>query len=179
MSPPADAPPFLRVRASLVVRAFAQRYARPLKFLSVGVLNAVFGYLVFASIYLLIQSDMAAVVMATVIGVVFNYFSTGRLVFAHSGLRRLPLFLLGYGLICAVNLGALKLLGQVGIGSLLGQCLLILPLAVLSYVVNANLVFRARYLAKLALPDVHARESPAPQDLSLPSLACHIVAWGP
>src|SRR4051794_16854283 len=52
-----------------------------LTFLAVGILNTAFGYGVFAGLYLLGGSHRVSIVIATGFGVVFNYFTMGRLVF--------------------------------------------------------------------------------------------------
>ena len=51
------------------------------RFLLIGALNTIFGYTLFGAIYLTTARPNFAVVAATIFGVVFNFFSTGRLVF--------------------------------------------------------------------------------------------------
>jgi putative flippase GtrA len=59
--------------------------SRIIKFLSVGLLNTIFGYAVFAILIFFKVHYLAALFVATVAGVVFNYFTFGRLVFYKSG----------------------------------------------------------------------------------------------
>lgn len=112
------------------------------RFLVVGALNTGFGYAVFALLYLATSSHRLALVVATVTGVVFNFFTTGRLVFASRNGRRFVPFVVGYILTLALNFVLLELLLWHGIYPLLGQ-IISLPIVVLAtYVLNARLVFR-------------------------------------
>src|SRR6516162_3637567 len=53
-----------------------------IRFVLVGCLNTTVGYGLFAACILLGLPSALALLIATIIGVLFNYFSTGRLVFA-------------------------------------------------------------------------------------------------
>jgi putative flippase GtrA len=114
---------------------------RVLRFVVVGVFNTGFGYAVFVALYLLTHQRQWSLVAATVIGMVFNFFTTGRIVFANRGLRTLPLFVLGYGLVLAANLLLLEGLVRVGASPILAQALSLPLVVVLSYAVNRYLVF--------------------------------------
>ena len=54
---------------------------RVIRFLGVGVLNTVFGYSVYAALIFAGLSYLIALFLSTIAGVVFNYFSFGRIVF--------------------------------------------------------------------------------------------------
>lgn len=58
---------------------------RIIKFLSVGVLNTLFGYAVYAVLIFFSAPYLTALFLATVVGVIFNYFSIGRMVFSERG----------------------------------------------------------------------------------------------
>ena len=90
-----------------------RRLANPkiIKFLSVGVINTVFGYSIYALLLFIKTPYLIALFVATIAGVVFNYFSFGRMVFKGVGgwfvFRK---FVVGYALIYGANaflLGAL------------------------------------------------------------------------
>jgi putative flippase GtrA len=112
-------------------------------FLKVGVLNAAFGYFVFALIYLMFGRYQAAVIVATVAGVLFNFVTTGRWVFRNASLIRIIPFALGYAAIMIVNVLVIDLGVALGIDPLLGQILAIPVIVVLSFLINDRLVFRA------------------------------------
>lgn len=87
------------------------RYAEPkiIKFLSAGVLNTVFGYAVYAALLFIKTPYLIALLVATVIGVIFNYFSFGRIAFqGHGGWRVFAKFVIAYGLIYSANAFLLK-----------------------------------------------------------------------
>jgi len=125
------------------VRFILHDYSVPIRFLLVGGLNTAFSYVAFAAIYMATHSDLTAVVLATIAGVLFNYFSTGNLVFSYKGVNRLPLFVLGYVVICTLNIFLLEALAAVGLRPLLGQLIVVGPLAIVAYYVNSRIVFRA------------------------------------
>lgn len=58
------------------------RYIKQLKFVSVGIVNTIFGYLLYASLITLELAPQAALFLATIGGFIFNYFSFGRFVFS-------------------------------------------------------------------------------------------------
>ena len=59
------------------------RFADPkiINFLSAGVLNTGFGYSVYAVLLFIKTPYLLALFVATVVGIIFNYFSFGQLVF--------------------------------------------------------------------------------------------------
>jgi putative flippase GtrA len=117
----------------------ARRFVR---FLAVGLLNTAFGYLVFAAGVLSGLAPAAALLAATLIGVGFNFATTGRLVFASRDTRRLPRFVLCYALAYVLNAGALHGLAALGVPPLAGQLLLLPPVVVLTFLAMRLFVFR-------------------------------------
>lgn len=114
---------------------------RFLNFLLVGALNTAFGYGVFVACLWLGMHYAIAGAISTVLGVLFNFKSTGGLVFRSSGNRRLPHFVAAYAIIYLVNVLALGVMLQFGIPEWLGGLILLLPSAILSYVLNRQFVF--------------------------------------
>jgi putative flippase GtrA len=106
------------------------------------VLNTAFGYIVFAAGILAGLSSGIALAIAMVIGVIFNFFTLGRLVFDSRDPTRLPRFVGVYALTYVVNLMLLRLWEGAGVGPLLAQ-LACLPVTVsLTFVLMRFLVFR-------------------------------------
>lgn len=103
------------------------------KFLGVGLLNTVVGYAIYAFLILLHLPYLAALLIATVAGVTFNYFSIGRLVFkSKGGLHVLARFIASYGVVYVVNaVGLAVLLKSFQVGPYIGQALCV-PLSVIS-----------------------------------------------
>lgn len=114
------------------------RFAR---FLAVGVLNTAFGYGVFSLGIWLGLHYSVAIAVATVLGTLFNFKSTGKLVFGSSDNGRLFRFVGVYAIVYVVNVAAVGALVHLGLSAYVSGLLVILPLAVLSYWLNSRFVF--------------------------------------
>jgi putative flippase GtrA len=112
------------------------------RFLFVGVLNTGFGYGVFVLFVLLKLGPGIALFVATALGVLFNYMTTGRLVFAARGLARLPYFAVVYGLTFFLNLWSLRFLLSQGASPIQAQAILLPVMVVLNFALNKMFVFR-------------------------------------
>ena len=124
--------------------AFAHRHHRPLRFLAVGMLNTVFGYSAFALLFVVTQNRNASLIAATVLGTLFNFFTTGRIVFGNRTWRTLLPFVLAYGVALVLNLLVLNLLVALKVGTLVAQAVSLPVVVVISYLINARFVFRPR-----------------------------------
>jgi putative flippase GtrA len=114
---------------------------RFLVFLLVGALNTAVGYGLFAAFIFLGADTTLALSAATTLGVLFNFKSIGRLVFASGNVRLLPRFVGIYAVQFGVNLLALKALERAGASPLLAQLLILPPLAILSFIMMRHFVF--------------------------------------
>lgn len=121
----------------------ADRFAF-LRFVVVGVLNTAFGYAVYALLTLVGLAPQAALAIAFALGVVWNYFTHARLVFATRGVSRLPPYVLAYLGIYALNAAGLEALIRAGVPPVLAQGALVLPAAVLAFVAIGR-VLTGRY----------------------------------
>ena len=82
-----------------------------LKFLGAGILNTLFGYSVFAALVFLEIPNLLALLISTIFGVAFNYFSFGFMVFKGiGGWLGFAKFVSVYILIYAVNANMLKII---------------------------------------------------------------------
>lgn len=118
--------------------------AKYVRFILVGGLNTVFGYLVFAGLTRLGWPDVYAVPAATAAGVAFNFLTYGKLVFESLAARSAPRFVIGYFGLYLCNVAGLRALARVGLDAYKAQAVLMVPLAILSYVYNDRWVFRAK-----------------------------------
>ena len=114
---------------------------RFMRFLAVGVLNTVFGYACFAALLWAGLHYSLALLVATVAGVLFNFRTIGGFVFGSSHPRLLGRFIAVYGVVYGANVAGLALLQRAGIGALEAQALLVLPAAVVSFLLNRRFVF--------------------------------------
>ena len=112
-----------------------------LKFLLVGVLNTGVGYSIFLIALWMGLHYSAAIAMATVLGTLFNFKSTGTIVFQSRDNSRLIRFIMVYGIIYLLNVAGVAALLQFGFQEWLAGLCLLLPLAVVSYILNSRYVF--------------------------------------
>lgn len=112
------------------------------RFLFVGALNTGVGYGFFVLFVLMKLGLNIALALATGLGVLFNYVTTGRLVFAARGLGRLPFFAAVYGLTFLLNLWSLHFLLSSGFSPILAQTILLPLMVVLNFALNKIFVFR-------------------------------------
>ena len=86
---------------------------RIFRFLSVGVLNTVFGYAVYAVLLFVNVSYLTALFIATGAGVIFNYFTFGQLVFhGHDGRLVFRKFIITYLIVYIINAVLLDILNR-------------------------------------------------------------------
>lgn len=112
-----------------------------LRFLVVGAVNTAFGYGVFALLAWLGLSYPAAIGVATVAGIAFNFQSTGRLVFGGAPVSRLARFIAVYAVVYLLNLLAVAGLLRLGLNVYAANAVAILPLAAIAYMLQRTFVF--------------------------------------
>lgn len=128
----------IRLHALLRERLWRLRFAR---FLVVGVFNTIFGYGVFFVLLQAGNSPTGALALATIIGVIFNFFTTGGVVFANVEASRLWRFAAVYGLVFIFNATLLEAAVRLGVPAASAQALLLAPCVALSYFLNRAFVF--------------------------------------
>ena len=112
-----------------------------IKFLVVGGLNTLFGYTLFAVLIFFGLHYTIAVFIGTVLGVLFNFQTTGRLVFGSKDRSLIWKFFGVYGVTYIVNIIGLYLLEKVIHNVYISGAILILPLALLGFSLNKRYVF--------------------------------------
>lgn len=112
---------------------------RFLRFIGTGALNTGFGYGVFLLGLAAGLGPGQALALQFGLGIPFNYAVHGRFVFGHRGYGRLPAYAAVYLSLYAVNLVALRGLVVV-LPAALAQAVLILPMAVLSFLILSKLL---------------------------------------
>ena len=125
----------------MTLRGFTTGEAlRLVLFLGAGAINTVFGYGVFALFTALGLTGAAAVVLATVAGVMFN-FRTFSAVFAARGLARLPHFVLTYAVLTPLNIALLAMARRAGLGVYLGEAAALCVVTPLTFLALRHIVF--------------------------------------
>ena len=111
------------------------------RFVLVGIMNALFGYGCFALFLYAGLHYPIALFLATVLGIFFNFKSTGSLVFGSHDNRLIFRFIGSYGVIYFINILGIKAFSYVGVVPYISGAILILPMAVLAYIFNKRFVF--------------------------------------
>jgi len=113
-----------------------------IRFIFVGILNTIFGYSLFALfIYFNIHYSLA-VFLSTLLGVLFNFKTIGNLVFKSNDNSLIFRFILVYVLIYLLNITFLWLFKINGLENMyINGLLLLVPLALISFVLNNKFVF--------------------------------------
>jgi len=113
-----------------------------IKFLFVGFINTLFGYTMYAIFVTIQPSQFAALLMQYILGVFWNFKTTGALVFRNKDNSLIFKFFCAYIFTFAVNFVCLKALGAMGFGKYISQALLVLPVAILSFAIFKYFVFK-------------------------------------
>ena len=111
------------------------------RFLLVGALNTVFGYSVYALMLFLGVHYAAAALAGQILAVLFNFKTTGALVFSSRDNRRFLRFVGVYALTYGVNVFFLKIFHLLKLDMYLAGALLLLPMAFLAFGLNRRFVF--------------------------------------
>lgn len=115
-----------------------------IRYLLVGMMNTLFGYSLFAFfIYLNVHYSMA-VLLSTVLGVLFNFKSIGRLVFKNKNNALIYKFIGVYILTYLLNVAALRLFNTYHVNMYLAGALLLVPITLISFTLHNNVVFKER-----------------------------------
>jgi putative flippase GtrA len=113
------------------------------RFLVVGGINTVFSYILYAFLLFIGLHYLLSAIITFIISVLFNFQTTGRLVFQNNDRRLLLKFIFSYVIILAISLFSLNLLVvMVGISPYLAGLLNVFPVAVISFLIQRFFVFR-------------------------------------
>jgi len=112
------------------------------KFILVGIANSLFGYSVYAIfIYFRVHYSLA-VLMATLLGIAFNFRTIGGLVFNNKDRKHIFRFAGVYAITYALQVAALMMFDSYQVNLYSAGLVLAAPLAIISFVLNSKFVFR-------------------------------------
>ena len=114
---------------------------RFVRFLVVGGLNTLFGFVVYSILALSDLSTLMVLIVSNLIGIAFNFVTTGGLVFRDMRLTKIPLFLICYGVIFIIYLELIQWLSPIFGGRIVAMAIIVLPMAVLTYFIQSWFVF--------------------------------------
>ena len=111
------------------------------RFLLVGGLNTLFGYCLFALLVWFKLPYPVAIGLATIGGVALNFQTTGRLVFGGAPMERVGRFVIVYGVVYVLNVAGVAAMLRLYFSLYIANALVIIPLALVTYVLQLKFVF--------------------------------------
>lgn len=112
-----------------------------IKFLFVGGLNTAFGYGIFALFIFLKFHFAVASFLSTVLSILFNFKTTGTIVFKNNDNHLIFRFFGVYGIIYVLNVLGLKCFKFFDFNMYLAGFIMIFPMAVVSFILMKKFVF--------------------------------------
>jgi putative flippase GtrA len=117
------------------------KYATFIRFVVAGLVNTMFGWVVYSACVLWGAQPWIALITSTVVGIAFNFVSLGGYAFRDFSLERLPRFVISYIAIYLINLVCLRGVYHWITSPIFAQLILTPPMALLSYLLLSRLVF--------------------------------------
>lgn len=112
------------------------------RFLIIGGINTLFGFLIYTFCITKGMEVESSIIVGTILGVIFNFITTGGGVFRQLSLKNLPGFLLTYILIYIINIYLYELISKNIANPIITQGILAIPLSLLSYFIMSRYVFK-------------------------------------
>ena len=112
-----------------------------LRFFAVGGVNLAFGYAAFAIFILFGLPKELAAFFSTICGILFNFKTTGTIVFRNKNNRLIFRFFGVYLFTYLLNIGLLEVFEYFGVGPLVAGAIIILPVSLLGFFMNKRFVF--------------------------------------
>jgi putative flippase GtrA len=113
-----------------------------IKFLLVGVINTLFGFSVYSLFITIGFHFTLASLISTIFGMLFNFKTIGVLVFKSKNNTLIFRFIVVYIIQYLLNVSFLKVMDSFQMNMILSGAIILLPLAVLSFLLNKKYVFR-------------------------------------
>ena len=130
------------VSLSRAVFLYIRQNQQFVRFFGVCVLNTLFGFGCFSLLLSIGVHYTIALALSTICGVLFNFKTIGTLVFHSKENWRIFRFILVYILIYFFNAAGIYLVERCGGGALLGGAIMLLPAALLAYLLQKRFVFK-------------------------------------
>ena len=115
-----------------------------IKFLFVGSVNTVFGYLMYVIFITMPIPRIVALLCSYIAGVLWNFKTTGNVVFKSNDNRLIFRFVFSYIVVFFINYAALVVLLNLNMNKYLAQFLLVFPVAMISFTLFRLFVFREK-----------------------------------
>ncbi len=128
----------------MTVTASSNDASTIVRYILVGILNTGFGYSIFALLVFVNVHYSLAVLISTILGVLFNFKTIGCLVFNNRENALLFKFISVYAATYVLNVLGLKLLGALQLNLYAAGALLLIPVTAVSYLLHRFYVFRGK-----------------------------------
>lgn len=112
-----------------------------IKFLFVGGINTAVGYGLFAFFLFLKFHYSLAVLFSMILGICFNFKTTGSIVFKNNDNKLIFKFFGVYGITCVLNTICLKVFNSFHFNLYAAGFILVFPMAIISFLLMKKLVF--------------------------------------
>lgn len=117
------------------------------RFLLAGLINTAFGYSIYIIFIALNVYYPVALILANILGILFNFLTTGRYVFNKLESQRFPTFFGVYVVVYLINLVLLTSLIYFGIGKVTGQAVCMLITVPITFILLKRFVYQGGNLA--------------------------------
>ncbi|RDH40958.1 MAG: GtrA family protein [Candidatus Aquirickettsiella gammari] len=115
-----------------------------IRFLLVGCINTFFGYSIYVLLIFMGARYFLASFLATCLGMVFNFVTTGRIVFANNSFSIFFKFILVYMFLYGLNVGFIKVISLYTINFYLSGFVATVPISCIAFFLNRS-IFLNKY----------------------------------
>ena len=120
----------------------SEYFVQIVKFILVGILNTIFGYSLWALLLFLGMHYALAVIVSTIIAVLFNFKTTGSIVFKNRDNKLLFKFVQVYIITMCLNIFLLKIAKTAGLNLYIAGFVLTIVVAMITFLLQKFYVFR-------------------------------------
>ncbi|CAM3609943.1 GtrA family protein [Arcobacter aquimarinus] len=113
-----------------------------INFILVGIINTIFGYSIYALFIFFGFSYIVAVLFATILGILFNFKTISRYVFKSNAKNLIFKFIVVYFVLFITNILLIKFFKLFNIDEYFAGFLAIIPVAILSFLLNKFFVYK-------------------------------------
>lgn len=117
------------------------------RYIMVGLLNTAVGYALYAAFIFFGLHYSLAVLFSTILGVLFNFKTIGTIVFKNKSNQLLLRFISVYTVTYLINIMGLRVFSFFRFDMYLAGAIILVPLAIISFVLHKTFVFRTQGLA--------------------------------
>ncbi len=115
-----------------------------IRFILVGILNTIVGYGLYTLFIFVGFNYVLSSLFATILGVLFNFQTIGRIVFKRHNNSLILKFISVYVIVFLIGIGLIKILKDYGFDDYLAGFIVLFPNAIISFLLNKFYVYRTK-----------------------------------